>query len=141
VSTGYLISVVSCWIRLWESDVVFLSFKKESASSTFYQHVRTFKEQISTGTILWYHYLNGIGDALMDPTNKRPLSYSDFVLRLTGDEHFRLYLHQLFQFLHEAGEGKVTDRIEVTLGGISEIMTFLEKNEAVPLVGDRRQPN
>ena len=60
-STVYLLAYVSAWITLLQRDIVFLEFKRESLTAQFFQCVEHFKGSISTKTILWYHYLVGMG--------------------------------------------------------------------------------
>jgi len=78
-STVYLLAYVSAWITLFQRDIVFLEFKRESLTAQFFQCVEHFKGSISTGTILWYHYLVGIGQQLLPMGAERPMTLAVFI--------------------------------------------------------------
>jgi hypothetical protein len=52
-STAYLIAVVSCWIQLYERDIVFLKFGKSSLSQQFFTLIHQLKRSFSENTILF----------------------------------------------------------------------------------------
>lgn len=61
-SAAYMIAAVSAWIALYERDIVFLQFGKESLTTQFLLTVERFKNSISNSNILWFHYVSGIGE-------------------------------------------------------------------------------
>jgi hypothetical protein len=88
-STAYMIAAVSAWIALYERDIVFLQFGKESLTTQFLLKVERFKNSISNSNILWFHYLNGIGEQLIQDGATRPMPFSNFCYRLLKDEDFK----------------------------------------------------
>jgi hypothetical protein len=137
-STAYLLANVSAWIRLFQLDVVFLRFRKESATAQFLLLVDSLKAQLSKHpSILWYHYLNGIGDSLIE--NEAPLSIAAFSSKLATDERFRSYYGQLFRFLDHLRNKDHEELLNATLTTLRDIERCLEKNGAVPEISARRQ--
>ncbi|MDM9381098.1 hypothetical protein QUB80_10320 [Chlorogloeopsis sp. ULAP01] len=128
-STAYLMASVSCWIALYERDVVFLPFSKKSLTTEFFYLIEDFKRAISSkGSILWFHYVNGIGDNLVDKGTKYPITLSEFSYKLYKDELFRDYYDQLFQFLHRVACNEFMESVEETIQILGKIQKFLEKN-------------
>jgi hypothetical protein len=130
-STAYLIAAVSCWIQLYERDVVFLKFGRSSLTKRFFDLVQEFKQQLSSHSILWFHYINGIGEELINPEGKRPISLSEFTKKVYQDQLFRGYYDQLFLFLNELPRGRFHNNIQKTSKALCEMMTFLEENKVV----------
>jgi hypothetical protein len=60
-----LIALVACWIVTLQRDVVFLPFERKTDTTDFLNLVERFKIALSTRTMLWYHYIDGIGERLM----------------------------------------------------------------------------
>lgn len=137
-STVYLFACVSAWITLFQRDVVFLEFKRESLTAQFFQCVEHFKISISTGTILWYHYLVGIGQQLLPVGVDRPMTLAAFVNMLGTNDQFRAFFDQSFQFLKKIAASEYRDQIGTSLAAVQEIQRFLVANQAVPVL--TRQP-
>jgi hypothetical protein len=127
-SSAYLISAVSCWIQLYERDVVFLRFGRSSLTKKFFDLVQEFKIRLSSHSILWFHYVNGIGEELTDKTGNRPITLSEFTKRLYQDELFKGYYDQLFIFLNEVAKEKYLDNIDAASKVLRDIKCFLEEN-------------
>lgn len=124
-SAAYMIAAVSAWIALYERDIVFLQFGKESLTTQFLLTVERFKNSISNSNILWFHYVNGIGEQLIQDGATRPMSFSNFCYGLSKDEDFKAYYSQLFQFLNQVNQGEFEKSLENTLDALSEIKKFL----------------
>jgi hypothetical protein len=131
-STAYLIANVAAWIALFQRDVVFLRFRKHSATARFFHLVESLKAELSKEptSILWYHYLNGVGEYLID--HDVPMSIATFSSRLATDGGFRAYYDQLFQFLRRLTSRDHEDLLKATVGTLQEIKQCLEHNGAVP---------
>ncbi len=130
-STAYLIAAVSFWIRLYERDVVFLKFGRFSLTQRFFDLIQEFKRQLSTDSILWFHYINGRGEELKDPGGERPISMSEFTKKLAQDRVFRGCYDQLFEFLNELPCGKLLQNVVNTNMVLCETMSFLEVNKVM----------
>ncbi|BBD61953.1 hypothetical protein NIES2109_47890 [Nostoc sp. HK-01] len=129
-STAYLISTVACWIALYERDVVFLPFVNKKLTTEFFYLIEDFKTAISSkNSILWFYYVNGIGDNLIDKGTNHPITQSEFSYRLYKDELFRGYYDQLFQFLHRVADQEFRNTLEETIKNLIKIKEFLEKNK------------
>jgi hypothetical protein len=131
-STAYLLANVAAWIRLFQRDVVFLRFRKNSATAQFFRLVESLKAGLSKDppSILWYHYFNGIGEYLIDADV--PMSIAAFTNKLATDERFRAYYGQLFRFLHRLASKDHEQLLRSALSTLREIKQCLEKNGAVP---------
>jgi hypothetical protein len=129
-STAYLIANVSAWIRLLERDVVFLRFKTESATEQFFILVNSLKVNLSTDSILWFHYFNGIGDYLIQ--NDVPISIAEFSNKLLTDKNYRAYYSQLYRFLQSLTEDNKEEFIKKAIKDLGAIKRLLRDNGAVP---------
>jgi hypothetical protein len=138
-STAYVFANVSACIRLFQKDVVFLQFKEESITDNFFDLINNLKKDLTTDSILWFHYFNGIGDYLIQ--NEVPLSIAEFSIKLAKDKDFRDYYTWLFYFVKDLAETKDIQKKEFNQKFISKaiddlrrIKQFLKKHGAVPSV-------
>lgn len=129
-STAYLLANVAAWIRLFQRDVVFLRFRRSSATAQFFRLVESLKATLSTDSILWFHYFNGIGDYLIQ--GEVPMSIAAFSLKLATEESFRAYYSQLFAFLQSLTGANQEQFIERVIENLGAIKRCLEENGAVP---------
>lgn len=130
-SAAYMIAAVASWIAIYEGDTVFLRFEKESLTTQFLLKVERFKNSISKNNILWFHYVNGIGEQLIQDGANRPMPFSNFCYKLTKDEDFKAYYSQLFQFLNQVNQGNFEESIKDTLDALNEIKKFLVSEDIV----------
>jgi len=129
-STAYLLALVSSWIQLYESDVVFLKFGRSSLTKQFFDLIEDFKNILSSdGSILWFHYVNGVGELLIAADGDRPMTLSEFIYKLYTDELFRDYYDQLFVFFNQIAMGKFLPNLEAAIQKLSEIKHFLVQNQ------------
>lgn len=129
-STAYLMASVSCWIQLYERDVVFLQFGRSSLTKEFFDIIEAFKNRLSSGdSILWYHYVNGIGELLIGEEGDRPITLSEFIYTIHQDELFRGYYDQLFIFLNQVADKRHLQTLKDTLRSLEDIQAFLVSNK------------
>jgi hypothetical protein len=131
-SSAYVIACLAAWISLFQADVVFLPFRKRSIAAQFFDLIERFKISVSTNTILWYHYLDGIGEMLVDEKHDRPMTFSSFSHKLLDDASFRDYYDQLFQFLQQVASDSCSNQIRSATSALRDIKTFLAENNVVP---------
>ena len=125
-STAYLFALVSCWIQLYERDVVFLNFGNDNLTTKFFKDIEAFKRKLSSqGSILWLHYVNGIGELLIDADGDRPITLADFTYKLYQDELFRDYYDQLFIFLNQVADGNFLSVLTNTAQQLGDIQNLL----------------
>jgi hypothetical protein len=135
-STAYLIAAIASWIVLFERDVVFLKFGKESLTIHFFYLIEEFRRNLSSnGSPLWFYYASGIGEQLIQAGENKPMTLANFSYQLFKDEDFRSYYDQLFQFLHQVGQGQHTRTIQNTLSTLVEMKRFLESNDIIAELG------
>jgi len=137
-STAYLIASSSAWIRILQTEIVFLELSKSSLSSTFFSLIERFKRKVSSkSSILWYHYFNGIGENMINRETKTPIYYSDFIKKLAGDVEFRKFYDQLFRFLdaltHQGNTQNVAF-LEELIQDLEELKQFLAENSSIPKI-------
>jgi hypothetical protein len=132
-STAYLIALVACWIVILQRDVVFLPFKRKADTTEFLNLVERFKTGLSTHTILWYHYIDGIGEKLIleGQDKPRPMGLSAFSHNLYTDAAFRDYYDQIFQFLNKAASGSYVAEIKEAANTLENMKQFLIAKQAV----------
>ncbi len=117
-------------IQLYERDVVFLKFGRSSLTKQFFELIEDFKNILSSdGSILWFHYVNGIGELLIADADDRPMTMSEFIYKLYEDELFRDYYDQLFVFLNQVAHGKFLANLETTIQQLDRIQDFLVQNQ------------
>ena len=133
-SSAYVIACVAAWISLYQRDVVFLPFRHKSLAAQFFNLIERFKITVSTKTILWYHYIDGIGELLVETGHDRPMPFSRFSEKLFTDLPFRQYYDQLFQFLQQVGAGEYREHIGQTVIAVRDIKRFLADNDVVPVI-------
>lgn len=133
-STAYLLANLLAWIRLFERDVSCLKFTKKSDATKLLHEFHSLKRCLSKKdvSILWYQYLNGIGDFLIDA--KRPMSIAAFSIKLSSDDHFRSFYGQLFRFLNSLRDDTRIELINDAISVIRTIKPLLERRGAVPEV-------
>jgi len=132
-STAYLIALVACWIFILQRDIVFLPFKRKADTREFLNLVERLKTGLSTRTILWYHYIDGLGERLIrqDSDHPRPMGVSQFSQKLHTDEMFRDYYDQLMQFLSQVASGAYLEQIEEAAKTLDQLRRFLVMKRAV----------
>lgn len=137
-STAYLIAAVAAWIGAFERDVVFLEFGQRSLTAAFFRRIEAFKIALSSGgSILWYHYVEGIGEQLTPESQPRPMTYASFCRCMFTEDLFRSYYDELFQFLQRVAGGEYGEQVAAVLESLREIKAFLEANAAVPQLTQR----
>jgi hypothetical protein len=85
---------------------------------------------MSTGTILYFHYVEGIGDTLTK--DGLPMPLSAFVQKLATDQLFCDYYDQLFQFLRTVGEGQADSAVSKIIECLERIQQFLQITSRCP---------
>ncbi len=138
-STAYLLSAVLAWIALLQRDVVFLRFRRKSVTTEFFDRIRNLRVALSTGTYLWYYYLDWIGERLVPEGADRPMSLSAFSEKLLTTPSFRQCYDQLFEFLRRCADGEFIEELRATLQCLRELKVFLQRHGAVPDVTLREQ--
>ena len=99
-STVYIMARVSCWIHLYTRDVVLLPFRKDMETVRFFQTVEAVKAAISARpSILWSYYFAGMGEALTDQKDVKPMTFAAFCMRMQEDASFRSFFDQAFWYL------------------------------------------
>ena len=136
-STAYLIASVACWIRIFEREIVFLNFRKNSLTARFYSMIEKLKQEFSNeDSPLYYYYFNGIGERLIAESGERPLGIAEFTHRLCRNNEFAEYYDQLFQYIRFLAVNQTKDMIIRIANNLKEIQKFLESNGAVPIRQD-----
>ena len=109
---------------------MFLKFGRSSLTKQFFELIEDFKNRLSgDGSILWFHYVNGLGELLIDTTGDRPMTLSEFIYQLYEDERFRDYYDQLFVFLQQVANGKFLANLEAVVQQLEHIQEFLVQNQ------------
>jgi hypothetical protein len=133
-STAYLIASVAAWIVLVERDVAFLQFRSKSLTIKFFHLTQNLRSTISRSFTIWHYYVTGIGEKLIREGESKPMTFSDFIYSLQGDEsNFRVFYSSLFQSINEiSSTSNCEDKIRLVRKQLSEVRSFLETNKIVP---------
>ena len=111
-----------------------MPFKRASLAAQFFDLIERYKVAVSTKTILWYHYIDGIGELLVEDGHDRPMAFATFSYKLLKDQSFRGYYDQLFQFLRQVGSGEYGDQLKQTVAAVHSIKRFLAEKKVVPII-------
>lgn len=135
-STAYLIASSSSWIRILQREIVFLEFSKKSITADFFEKIEAYKRIVSgKGSIIWYHYFNGIGEKLIDEKNKCPITFATFIELLANNPQFKDFFDQLFRFLDALTDIHKPQNLvllkDVT-NHLEELKQFLSENANIP---------
>jgi hypothetical protein len=105
--TAYKIAVFSSWMRIYQITVLkaLLATRSNRYTSELFQKFDAYKVAASTNTILWYSYIDAIGEKLIlaDGDASRPIGFSDFCKRYAEDKQFLFFFDQLHMFIHFLG--------------------------------------
>lgn len=136
-STAYLFSSLSCWISIYQRDITFLDFGKDSNSAKFYRKVEGLKQAVSNTSkrsILWYYYFNGIGENIIEKMQNSPITFAQFIHQLDSNIKFRLFYSQTFYFLNTLSKVESIDLIEHIIKSIEDCKSFLEQHINIPKI-------
>jgi len=137
-STAYLISAVAAWINLFERDVVFLEFREGALTAEFFRQIEGLKNALSDKpSVLWYHYLDAIGEQLLVDEARKPMTFAAFIQMLHRDSAFREFYDQLFQYLYQLKSDRFKEHLDHLLEATQSVKKFLEDHEAVPRLEQR----
>jgi hypothetical protein len=105
--TAYKIAAFSAWLRIYQNHLLTYSFfqRTRKSLSFVYKHASDFKIIISRNTILWYYYIDAIGDRICVARDSRfsPITFAEFCGNYFTDPGFRGFFDQLHMFLHFVG--------------------------------------
>lgn len=133
-STVYLISRVSAWITLIESDQGFLRFSRRRQTTEFFVASQKLKRAISNsdqGSILWWVYLTGIGEGLIE--SSKPINFFNFLKKLESDEQFRSFYEQAFHFTNSLSDLEKSNLLDQVVDSLSQLMTLLQSFGVIPV--------
>jgi hypothetical protein len=137
--TAYKVAFVSAWLRIYQRELLFVPY---AANQDFllklYRAADELKRSFSTGTCLWYDYLDAVGDALVvhpgsaaGPLSLSPLSFAEFCERYATDTRFRLFYEQVHIYIHFAADRRPSyvSSIENVLPSLGNLMAFLTREK------------
>jgi hypothetical protein len=105
--TAYKIAVFSSWMRIYQMAVLqaLLTVTWSDFISELFQNFDAFKVAASQNTVLWYNYIDAIGETLIVTVGElnSPLSFSEFCKNYNEDREFIYFFDQLHMFIHFMG--------------------------------------
>jgi len=105
--TAYKIAAFSAWMKIYQTAVLraLLAARRSKFISGLFQKFDAYKVAASNNTVLWYHYLESVGERIIvtegDLTS--PIGFSEFCRRYQNDREFLFYFDQLYMFIHFMG--------------------------------------
>jgi len=137
--TAYKIAAFSSWIRIYQMAVLqaLLTARGNELISDLYDKFDSFKISASQDTVLWYNYIDAIGERLITTSGEltSPLSFSEVCKRYHDDKEFLYFFAQLHMFIHFMGrkDEPWSTTYPKVLGDMVEslrcIETFIVKNQ------------
>jgi hypothetical protein len=153
VMTAYKLAVFSSWMRIYQGTVLraALTGRSNKYTAALFQKFDTFKVAASTNTVLWYSYIDAVGERLIIEAgdDSHPLRFADFCKRYYEDSQFLAFFDQLHMFIHSVGRaegdwpvrnGKILERMVAALGDIDQFLKTSSQNllsDFSPLDRDR----
>jgi hypothetical protein len=105
--TAYKIAVFSAWMKIYQTAVLraLLTATGSRFISDLFQKFDSYKVAASQNTILWYNYLESVGEKIITPEGDltSPVGFSEFCNRYYSDREFLYYFDQLHMFIHFMG--------------------------------------
>ena len=128
--TAYKIAVVSSWLRVYQQELLFSTYRKSRAFVfSLYQKADQIKSAFSEDTCLWYDYFDAIGDKLVGRAGDvlRPLAFSTFCDKCFSDQQFRQFYDQLHMFIWFVADGKYLAKIDKISSALDDLESFLKQ--------------
>jgi hypothetical protein len=108
--TAYKIAVFSSWMRIYQITVLqaLVIGRSSEYTSGLFRRFDAYKVAASRDTILWYSYIDAIGEKLISTEGElnQPLNFSEFCKRYHNDREFLFFFDQLHMFIHFVGREK-----------------------------------
>jgi hypothetical protein len=105
--TAYKIAAFSSWMRIYQRLVLqgLLVASRSDFISELFQKFDTYKVAASGNTVLWYSYIDAIGEKIIANEGEllSPLDFSEFCKKYNDDREFLYYFDQLHMFIHFMG--------------------------------------
>jgi hypothetical protein len=105
--TAYKIAAFSSWMRIYQMAVLqaLLTATWSNFISELFQKFDAYKVAASHNTVLWYNYIDAIGEELIFTAGEftSPLNFSEFCKKYYEDKEFLFYFDQLHMFIHFMG--------------------------------------
>ena len=94
-------------MRIYQLTVLqaLLIGRSSEYTSNLFRRFDVYKVAASRDTILWYSYIDAIGEKLISAEGElnRPLNFSEFCKKYYSDEEFLFFFDQLHMFIHFVG--------------------------------------
>lgn len=107
VITAYKIAVFSSWMRIYQLSVLQAVLIRRSSRYTadLFQKFDAFKVAASTGTVLWYSYIDAVGERLIVESGdySHPADFAQLCKLYFEDQQFLSFFDQLHMFIHFLG--------------------------------------
>jgi hypothetical protein len=105
--TAYKIAAFSAWMKIYQTAVLraLLTATGSKFISDLFQKFDAYKVAASQDTVLWYHYLESVGEKIISTEGDltSPVGFSEFCKKYYSDHEFLYYFDQLHMFIHFMG--------------------------------------
>jgi hypothetical protein len=131
--TAYKIAAFSAWMKIYQTAVLraLLTATGNKFVSDLFQKLDAYKVAASQNTVLWYHYLESVGEKIISKEGDvdSPVGFSEFCKRYYTDREFLLYFDQLHMFIHFMGrtDEPWASNYQHALAGMISALNDLEK--------------
>jgi hypothetical protein len=131
--TAYKIAAFSSWMRIYQTAVLqaLLTATWSTFISELFEKFDAYKIAASHNTVLWYNYIEAIGEKLIVTVGEisSPLSFSEFCKHYYNDREFLYFFDQLHMFVHFMGrtDEPWASRYETALGEMIVTLQAIEE--------------
>jgi hypothetical protein len=138
--TAYKIAAFSAWMKIYQTAVLraLLVARGNKFVSSLFQKFDAYKVAASDTTVLWYNYLDAIGERLIviEGDLTKPIGFGEFCRRYKNDEEFLAFFDQLHMFVHFIGrpDEPYASQYQPVLTKMIDALKNLEK-----FLGDTRE--
>jgi len=135
--TAYKIAVASAWLRIYQNALLFSPYpESQSFLNELYGRAQNLKVAFSTGTCLWYYYLDAIGERLIEEDTKlaSTLTFAKFCGRYANDSDFRVFFEQVHMYIWFLGnkDPKYLDTLPRIQECLLDLIRLLEQRNLLP---------
>lgn len=135
--TAYKIAAVPAWLRAYQNELLFSSYgETQEFLNELYGSAQNLKLAFSTGTCLWYYYLDAVGEKLIESGEKgqAAITFSKFCSCYMDDRKFLEFFEQVHMYIWFLGnkEANYIATIPLIQGRLLELINLLETKNLLP---------
>jgi hypothetical protein len=106
--TAYKISAAAAWMRIYQAAALqaTIMIRRDKFVLDLFKHFDAFKNAASENTVLWYSYIDAIGEKMIKKEGDYsfPMPFNEFCKRYFEEAEFLMFFDQVHMFIHFIGK-------------------------------------